>query len=416
MEAVPQELKPGSPASLAATAEKRKDADGRAVTLLEHHLRRYTRKNSSDFFIHKDLKGFLNRELDFYLKNEALNVDDLLEADDSGVTLMEDAISDSLFQGINEPDSRIEMLVGAKKFMEGWNSWRVSNMGLLNIGRKEGSEIIQLFVRGVRLRGMNFSLKRSAVLAGKHPEHLPILETLNIFAVRANYMTQFREYLERGGMETEGTVSLPLPIRLNEDFLNQGLLISRIPEDRKFAEERDILLEADPKIQVRVDMALRVEAVESQDGKILRRETTAGQDRPIPAECLHWLDWDRLYLELLKYKERNGMSNLAIPLSAPREIIAAREPGRCYRLVADDTLFHPAAFAGLERLHEAVLTILRKYVDKFYRDRKKRWESEHMEYRRLDETDPNLRRTTLTGSQFLGFPAHRSGLFSRAFW
>jgi adenine-specific DNA-methyltransferase len=78
VEAVPRELKPGSPASLAATAEKRKDADGRTVTLLEHHLRRYTRKNSSDFFIHKDLKGFLNRELDFYLKNEALNVDDLL--------------------------------------------------------------------------------------------------------------------------------------------------------------------------------------------------------------------------------------------------------------------------------------------------------------------------------------------------
>lgn len=319
----------------------------------------------------------------------------LVEADDSGVTLMEDAISGSLFQGINEPDSRIEMLVGAKKFMEGWNSWRVSNMGLLNIGRKEGSEIIQLFGRGVRLRGMNFSLKRSAVLEGDHPKNLPLLETLNIFAVRANYMTQFREYLEKEGMETGGTVSLPLPIRPNEDFLNQGLLILRIPEDRKFAEERDILLEADPKIQVRVDMALRVEAVESRDGKILRRETTAGVDRAIPEECLHWLDWERLYLELLEYKERNGMNNLVLPLSAPRDILAAREPGRCYRLIADDTLFRPAAFAGLERLHEAALTILRKYVDKFYRDRKKRWESEHMEYRILDETDPNFQHYTV---------------------
>lgn len=78
VEAIPQTLKPGSSASLSITAEKRKDADGRAVSLLEHHLRRYTRKNTSDFFIHKDLKGFLNRELDFYLKNEVLNVDDLL--------------------------------------------------------------------------------------------------------------------------------------------------------------------------------------------------------------------------------------------------------------------------------------------------------------------------------------------------
>ncbi|CAA9461937.1 MAG: Type III restriction-modification system methylation subunit [uncultured Rubrobacteraceae bacterium] len=44
---------------------------------LERHLRRYTRRNTSDFFVHKDLKGFLEGELDFYLKNEVLNVDDL---------------------------------------------------------------------------------------------------------------------------------------------------------------------------------------------------------------------------------------------------------------------------------------------------------------------------------------------------
>ncbi len=86
--------------------------------------------------------------------------------------------------------------------MEGWNSWRVSNMGLLNIGRSEGSEIIQLFGRGVRLRGLGLSLKRSSALDGKHPEHIKLLETLNIFAVRANYMAQFRDYLEREGIET----------------------------------------------------------------------------------------------------------------------------------------------------------------------------------------------------------------------
>lgn len=57
--------------------EKRKDAEGKPVTLLEHHLWTYARKNSSDFFIHKDLKRFLERELDFYLKNEVLNIDEI---------------------------------------------------------------------------------------------------------------------------------------------------------------------------------------------------------------------------------------------------------------------------------------------------------------------------------------------------
>lgn len=70
-------------------------------------------------------------------------------------------------------------------------------MGLLNIGKKEGSQIIQLFGRGVRLKGKSLSLKRSAALEGAHPKHIRLLETLNIFAVRVNYMAQFRDYLER---------------------------------------------------------------------------------------------------------------------------------------------------------------------------------------------------------------------------
>ena len=48
-------------------------ADRESVSFLEHHLRRYARRNTSDYFIHKDLKGFLTREIDFYLKNEFLN-------------------------------------------------------------------------------------------------------------------------------------------------------------------------------------------------------------------------------------------------------------------------------------------------------------------------------------------------------
>jgi hypothetical protein len=59
----------------------------------------------------------------------------------------------SLFHQINLPDSRMSMLVGSRKFTEGWSSWRVSTMGLLNMGRGEGSQIIQLFGRGVRLKG-----------------------------------------------------------------------------------------------------------------------------------------------------------------------------------------------------------------------------------------------------------------------
>jgi len=80
VEEIPKRLKKADKALAAVTAERHENADGESVTFLEHHLRQYTRRNTSDFFIHKDLKGFLSRELDFYLKNEVLNLDEMESA------------------------------------------------------------------------------------------------------------------------------------------------------------------------------------------------------------------------------------------------------------------------------------------------------------------------------------------------
>ena len=45
--------------------------------LLDKHLATYVEKNEFDYFIHKDLSGFLSRELDFYLKSNVLDMDDI---------------------------------------------------------------------------------------------------------------------------------------------------------------------------------------------------------------------------------------------------------------------------------------------------------------------------------------------------
>lgn len=46
-------------------------------TILEKHINNFISRNSFDYFIHKDLGGFLRRELDFYIKNEVLFIDDI---------------------------------------------------------------------------------------------------------------------------------------------------------------------------------------------------------------------------------------------------------------------------------------------------------------------------------------------------
>jgi len=319
----------------------------------------------------------------------------LVEADDAGIVVEQDAITDSLFAGINEPDTNINILIGAKKFIEGWNSWRVSNMGLLNIGRSEGSQIIQLFGRGVRLRGKDLSLKRSSALDGEHPKYIGLLETLNIFAVRANYMSQFRDYLDKEGVETEGDIELPLAIRPNKDFLDKGLVVPRVPEDRNFVDEADIILEPDPKVRVRVDMSLKIQAFKSGTEGVTPVPVRTGQERPIPPASLELVDWEKAYIDLLEYKERKQLVNLAIRQDELEKILTTTEPTRLYTLIADETVVKPKSFAGTARLQQAVESILRKYVDKFYRVRQEQWDSKHMVYRQLDDKDPNFQDYTV---------------------
>ncbi len=321
---------------------------------------------------------------------------DLVGESEPNIILEEDALADSLFHGIGNPETTINMLIGAKKFMEGWNSWRVSNMGLLNIGLKAGSEIIQLFGRGVRLRGLDMSLKRSAALGGKHPDNIEQLETLNIFAVRANYMSKFREYLENEGVETVSKVQLPLKIAPKKEYLNKGLVVPRVPKENIFSEEAVVLLEPEANIQARVDLSLKVQTLESGDFGVSSVDVQTGTEAHIPPESLDLVDWEKIHLKLLMYKQIKGYTNLAILPGSPRKILEKPKSEQLYSLVADDSTVNPQSFSDTFKLFDAILSILKNYIDKFYRIHQERWESKLMEYTEIDETDTNFQDYTVS--------------------
>ena len=137
--------------------------------------------------------------------------------EDAGLATGDRDFSGSLFHDINKPNSTVNLLIGSKKFTEGWSSWRVSTMGLMNVGKGEGAQIIQLFGRGVRLKGYGISLKRSGKARlpdeVERPKHINLLETLGIFGIHADYMAQFREFLKEEGMpENDDRIEFLLPV------------------------------------------------------------------------------------------------------------------------------------------------------------------------------------------------------------
>ena len=301
----------------------------------------------------------------------------------------EDVITESLFSNINKHDSHINILIGAKKFIEGWDSWRVTAMGLLNIGRQEGSQIIQLFGRGVRLRGKNMSLKRSAALDGDHPPNLPLLETLNIFAVRANFMAQFRDYLMREGIELDDPIQLEIPIVSNENFLERRLYVPKVLPYNETAKGQCVPLAVNINAYItHTTQIVEIIGSSSQEG-IRGSRSTAALERKIKKENLDLLDWEKIYLELLEYKQEKQFHNLIFDTEILQTIMEPEQELYSLTVIAESEV-NPTSLEEVTRLEELVITLLRKYIAKFYRIIQQQWSSNRMKLKTLDGNDANF--------------------------
>ena len=315
---------------------------------------------------------------------------DLVNADDVDIaTESEDVLTESLFSDINRPDSGTNILIGAKKFIEGWDSWRVTAMGLLNIGRQEGSQIIQLFGRGVRLRGKNMSLKRSAALDGEHPPNLPLLETLNIFAVRANFMAQFRDYLMREGIELDEPIQMEIPIVSNEGFLARRLFVPEVQPYDEAAKGQCVPLTININAYITHTTQI-VEVIESSSQQGIRGgRSMADSERKIPEESLKLVDWEKIYLQLLGYKQEKQFHNLIFDTQILKEIMNPDQELYGLTVMAESEV-KPTSLEEVTRLEELVITLLRKYISKFYRIIQKQWSGSRMKLKTLNEDDDNF--------------------------
>jgi len=306
------------------------------------------------------------------------------------IAVDEERFSSSLFQAINRQDSSINVLIGSKKFIEGWDSWRVSTMGLMNIGRGEGPQIIQLFGRGVRLLGKDRSLQRSEVLDGEHPDDLPLLETLGIFGVRARYMAQFRDYLAEEGIDTDEREVLIIETRPGADFVGRGLLVIRPEIETSFEDVVRLQLKLDPTCRPTVDLLPSLQVMVSQG---LVRETPEFYEsrdaQPLPTELLPLFDWNWLYHKVWTFHTARGYRNLTLSQNVLRSILKAE----CYQLLCPSEMLDVASFADVRRLEQIALMILRKYVERYYARAHRRWKQDQMVYQALDESDDNLIRS-----------------------
>ncbi|MCG3147236.1 MAG: hypothetical protein PCFJNLEI_00674 [Verrucomicrobiae bacterium] len=278
----------------------------------------------------------------------------------------------SLFKLVGDADSRVHMVIGAKKFIEGWSSWRVSAMGLMNVGKKEGSQVIQLFGRGVRLKGKNKSLKRSAESAGQFGETLKHLETLYIFGWNANFVRNFRETIDAEDVPQK--IGKTLRVKVSPDPLPGWLWVPAAPEGYDPRNETWVL---DASVDFPVlDLAPRLRGFSADGTGPRTHEGTAGQAEEVSfdGDRLGLLDCDALRASLLDYKMTRRYDNVFIG----REAVATVLQSRCKVRISTSDVSDPVS------LQEAAGHALRLYLDKFVRRMEREAETNNCQPRLLD--------------------------------
>ncbi|MFQ5456284.1 MAG: DEAD/DEAH box helicase family protein [Nitrospirota bacterium] len=296
--------------------------------------------------------------------------------------------SDSLFHRLSEKDSPVKILIGSKKFTEGWNSWRVSTMGLMNIGRSEGAEIIQLFGRGVRLKGYDMSLKRSTRVKGEivPPENIEIVETLNIFGIRSDYMRQFREYLVEEGVDEYEEIAIPAISNLGKIKLKYPQL--KADADFKRFGERTTLGPPDEYLKERpvvVDWYPKIETIQSRSA---RSTSTASFNKgELNDTHLSFVDFEDVYFELQRYKNEKCYYNMNI---CKETLPALFEEQGWYILYIPEQELEFTGFKQVQLWQDIVITILKRYCDHYYNAKRQEYEKDKIEYKYLDEVETAL--------------------------
>lgn len=313
----------------------------------------------------------------------------LMAEDNPDISIEREAgFAEKLFADVDKPNSPVNLVIGARRFIAGWNSWRVSTMGLMHVGVGEGPEIIQMFGRGVRLKGWNMSLKRHPKSGAELPDNsadLTELETLYIFGLRANYMQAFRNLMEKEGMRVEqDTVELPVTWNFGKK-LNLKLIRIKSNQKFEFSGKRPVLPNPDDPNRpvVTLNLYSRLQSVASSD---MVSEPKFEEDSVTLNTHHTFFNTTRIYHRILARKQQNNWNNLTIRYETIEQLLQNHD---WYMLSMPRERLKFNNFQSVKDMEEIAVELITEYVNQFWRTQRRRWESEHIEVVTLDENDSN---------------------------
>lgn len=277
------------------------------------------------------------------------NVDkiDSYEQDHIQTSLMKE-----FFDKGDSPD--VNIVVAARKLTEGWDTNRITSIGLFELGKTKGSLVVQLFGRGVRLKG-----KQSNKL--KRDGEYGISERFNVYGYDAKYLSNFISEAEL--IESISTKSLIVKIKLKDELL----------EDKPYLAPKTTFEESGTMVCVQKDddfenlIAKTLKKYNSQDGLEIR--------------IIDFVDLKSVYNAIL---EKEIRKNVLINYTNFKEI-ATLLFSKSIKIPKSKTIMKHG-----DLFHNLAVSIFKEFINFFYNSKKYKYENNNLELKNLDKNHPNI--------------------------
>ena len=248
------------------------------------------------------------------------------------------------------------------------------------------------------MRGYGGCLKRSRKLDNHSvniPSNIDVLETLTIFGIKAQYMEDFKRYLELEDMPSnENIYEFKMPVISRYDQVkDKKLRVIKVRAGANFKKQaKRLILDAPDENFIKyllkncivIDCRSKVQTIES-DGSLQMRSVT--DEHTLDAQYLPFLNYDRIFEELEQYKNEKLYYNISIVKERIRSIL---ETEGWYSLIIPQSHIKIDSFDKLESVVDFCVMVLKSYMDKFYKYEKEKWEAPLLEYQELTATDNNF--------------------------
>lgn len=277
----------------------------------------------------------------------------------------EDAMSASLFAQLDASanvSNGLNVLIGSRRFAEGWDNYRASSLTLLRLGQGEGSLIIQMFGRVVRFAGVGGDGKR----LDKPPAELAPLQTAYVFGLKSGYLDTFLQNLIDNGVPDLQRISCDVR-KHTPPVLRAVRAIAPDARDFQVSAIGSGWLTGINKATVSLTASIATSRL--RDGTVAVLQGTVGKD--ITADFRRWavlLDRDRVYRDLVDWKRAKRWWNFAFDRPAIDGALASDK----YEILGLAGMLDVRDAADLVRLHRLAVSVVRQLFESAYRKQESR--------------------------------------------